>query len=395
MIRRRAPWILLVALACGAESPPAEPPAPVAPASTEVPRLGLWVLAEGSQRVLEDPGRIAELVARAEALGVSDLFVQVYRGGRSWFASSHADDAPYRAIVAAHGIDPLAVLLDRAHEAGLRVHAWFNCLRVARNREAPLLVKLGRDAVLVDRKGRSLLDYPDQEVPQPDRAHVRMGTPGLWLDPATPGVIEYLEATLDDLIAAAPELDGLHLDIIRHPLALPFAPGSRWDFGLDFGYGAPARARFIHERGAFRRGNDWDTFRRARVDEVVERLAARLPDHWQHSAAVIPYAERAYFAAMQDWRGWIERDWIDFAVAMAYTTDDAVLRYVGHGLRGGIGGDRVWLGLGSWLFVDQPERLTRQLEIAAAAKPAGLVLFSYDALADAPGSFDAITGARP
>ena len=48
---------------------------------------GLWVLAEGSQRVLEHPERVALLLADAKALGVTDLFLQVHRGGRAWFAS--------------------------------------------------------------------------------------------------------------------------------------------------------------------------------------------------------------------------------------------------------------------------------------------------------------------
>ena len=35
---------------------------------------------------------------------------------------------------------------------------------------------------------RSLLDYPDFDLPQPDRQFYRMGTPGLYLDPAVPAV---------------------------------------------------------------------------------------------------------------------------------------------------------------------------------------------------------------
>ena len=48
---------------------------------------GLWVLAEGSVRVLDDPARVAPLLERAKRLGVTDLFVQVYRGGRAWYAT--------------------------------------------------------------------------------------------------------------------------------------------------------------------------------------------------------------------------------------------------------------------------------------------------------------------
>jgi uncharacterized lipoprotein YddW (UPF0748 family) len=379
-----ARWALvLVVLSVGA-CREQEPETSVSAPTENVARRALWVLAEGAHRTLEADERIDALIERAVQIGVTDLFVQLHRGGRSWFASSHADDAPHRALQARG--DPLRRLVERAHAAHLRVHAWFNCLRVER-RDAPPLPELGARAVLVDRRGRSLLDYPDQQIPPPDGAFLQMGTPGYWLDPAEPGVIEHLEATLDDLIAAVPELDGLHLDLIRYPETLPLLPGSRFDAGLDFGYGEAARTRFVREHGAFERGQAWDDFRRARIDELVRRLDARLPPGWEHSAAVIAYADRAYQTMLQDWRRWLEQGWIDFAVAMAYTSDDALLRYQAGELRGGVAGERVWLGLGSWLLVREPERMARQIEIALAVRPPGVALFSYDSLAESPGAF--------
>jgi uncharacterized lipoprotein YddW (UPF0748 family) len=107
---------------------------------------------------------------------------------------------------------------------------------------------------------------------------------------------------------------------------------------------------------------------------------------------VISYADRAYLTAMQDWRHWLEEGWLDFAVAMAYTRDDALLRYIVGGLRGGVVGERVWIGLGTWLFVDRPARAARQLEMALASAPMGIAIFSYDAIAAAP---EALEGLRP
>jgi uncharacterized lipoprotein YddW (UPF0748 family) len=354
-------------------------------------RLGLWVLAEGSERALESPEKISALVTRAQALGATDLFVQVHRAGRSWFASQHADDAPYRAMRVAHpdAPDPLSDLVARAHAKGMRVHAWFNCLALAANRDAPVLKALGSGAVQVDREGRSLLDYPDGNVPPPDAKYFELETPGLWLDPAVPGVAEYLAATVDDLVRAAPGLDGLHLDYIRYPFALPMTPGSRFR-GLDFGYGDAARARFAQEHGKFEPGDDWDAFRRARVGELVKHLRTRLPRNWQLSAAVIAYADRAYLTALQDWRAWLEDGSLDFAVAMTYTRDDALLRYQAHALRFGIGGERLWLGLGAWLLAPDAERIRAQLALARQVKPLGVSLFSYDALVAKPGLLETL-----
>jgi uncharacterized lipoprotein YddW (UPF0748 family) len=94
-----------------------------------------------------------------------------------------------------------------------------------------------------------LLDYPDLEVPPPDGAYYRMGTPALWLDPAAPGLLERLSASFGELAARYPELDGLHLDFIRFPDVLPFAPGSRFGVGLDFGHAEATLARFRAQTG--------------------------------------------------------------------------------------------------------------------------------------------------
>ena len=182
----------------------ATPEATEATVAEPTPR-GLWVLCQGSQRVLDDATRIPRLIEQAQALGATDLFVQVYRGGRAWFDSSLADAGPWqKAVEASGGVDPLASLLEQANAAGLRVHAWVNVLNLATNARAPIIDALGRGAVLVDQAGRSVLDYPDYDIPSPDRAYYRMGTPGIWLDPAAPGVAARLTETFRRAAGALP-----------------------------------------------------------------------------------------------------------------------------------------------------------------------------------------------
>jgi uncharacterized lipoprotein YddW (UPF0748 family) len=365
-------------------------------------RRGLWVLAEGSQRVLEHPDRIPGLIATAQALAATDLFVQVYRSGRAWYETSLADDSAFRAARDAAGADPLALLLREAHAAGLRVHAWVNVLSLSKNRDAPLLRDLGRDAVLVDQRGRSLLDYPDLEVPAPDRAYYRMGTPALYLDPAAIGLIERLAASFAELVARHPELDGLHLDYIRFPDVLPFTPGSRFGVGLDFGHSRSTRALFRDQTGLEAPGpkspanaDSWDAWRRDRVTAVVAaiRTATRaVQPELEISAAVIPYADRAYLSLLQDWRRWLEDGLLEFAVAMAYTRDDRLLRYQAESFAGSPQAGRIWLGLGAWLFAAEPARAREQIRIAHQAGATADALFSYDAIAEAPGLAQALAG---
>jgi uncharacterized lipoprotein YddW (UPF0748 family) len=398
----------LALVACAREAAPPPPPAPEAaaepavapPAPPQRPR-GLWVLCEGSQRVLEHPERFGALIEDAHALGATDLFVQVHRGGRAWFDSTLADRAPFLALRERSGRDTLAELLEAAHAAGLRVHAWVNVLSLSANRNAPILAALGPGAAIVDQQGRSVLDYPNLDVPPPDRRYYRMGTPAVWLDPAAPGVAERLAATFAELVARYPGLDGLHLDYIRYPDVLPFVPGSRFGVGLDLGHGEATRARFRTETGReppspperLGHANLWDAWRRDKVTELVSKIAvtarAARPG-LAMSAAVWSYADRAYLALAQDWRRWLEDGLIDFAVPMAYTVDERLFRYQAAELAPLGGGGRVWIGVGVWLFASEPAGAVAQLRTARAAGSAGDALFSWDSIADSPALREAL-----
>jgi uncharacterized lipoprotein YddW (UPF0748 family) len=347
--------------------------------------------------VLENRQRLEILLEDARALGVTDLFVQVYRGGRAWFDSSLADPTPYAATWRAAGRpagDALSVLIERAHAQGLRVHGWVNVLSLAANADAPILRDLGPSAAAVDQKGRSILDYPRFEVPEPDRRYYRMGTPAVWLDPATPGVSDRLAATFAELLARYPALDGLHLDYIRYPDALPFSPATRFGVGLSFGFGEESRARFEAQSGlrapfgsSIVNGDRWDDWRRAQLTHLVRRIADAAREARPEvtvSAAVLADVERAYLVDLQDWIGWLDDGLLDFAVPMLYTRDQRMLRYGVEGMSGLAAGRAIWVGLGSWLFAAFPARAVEQLRIVGEHGRLGSALFSWDSIRESP-----------
>ena len=385
---------------------------PDAESATPRPRArGLWVLAEGSQRVLDAPReRIAPLLDRARRLGASDLFVQVYRGGRAFYpAGPGIERSPAADRLAAEGVDGLRLLLEAAQARGFRVHAWVNVLSLSTRRDAALIQQLGREAILVDRLGRSVLDYPDLDVPEPDRRYYRMGTRGIYLDPAVPAVRDRILSTYVDLLRRYPELDGLHLDYIRHPGVLPFAPGSRFGVGLEFGYGEIARARYRAETGrpdpidgagpgVVRGANAWDEWRRDQVTALVEEIAtharATRPG-LEISAAVIAYDDRAYLSLAQDWRGWLRSGALDRAIPMAYTRDDQLLLNQLESFAGWPYADRIWPGLGVWLFEEEPARAVGQLARLRDLGFRGEVLFSDDAIATSDALLEALAVSAP
>jgi len=268
------------------------------PASATPFPLGLWVEAEGPNRTLDSLERLEAMLQAAEEMGVEHLFIQVYRGNRAWYPSKLADDGPFQAVLRRDGQDPLAFVLQKAHERGMKVHAWVNLFHLARNREAPVIKRLGRDAILTDTFGRSLLDYQNL---QPGDG-LSLDTPGYWLDPANPTVQAYLIEVMIELVSHYPHLDGLHLDYIRYPYAVPLPPDSTRP-RLDFGYGETSLKRFERETGLLRPkdGQDsasaeaWETWRQRQLAAFLRQLRAQVKQRNPGlvlSAALLPSPAR-------------------------------------------------------------------------------------------------------
>ncbi|MBI3090107.1 MAG: family 10 glycosylhydrolase [Candidatus Tectomicrobia bacterium] len=368
------------------------------------PRLGWWVLNEGSNRTLDSQARIDEMLSRAESSGVHDLFVQVYRGNRSWYPSKLADDEPSRRAAIPGYRSPLAYILEQAHRRNLRVHAWVNVFRIAANRQAPILRRLGREAVLVDNYGRSMLDYEEFRIPGELGRYFVLGTPGYWLDPGSERVQQELLAIVAELIDLHPQLDGVHFDFLRYPYVVPINPGVRFAAGVDFGYGVESRERFerqsqrrfTRQEGRFIAPKGWDEWRRGQVNAFVRRahrLVKQANPDMALSAAVLAWADRAYLTAFQDWRGWLDEGLLDFAVVMAYSTDTQLVRHLSRQALAVGGRSRAAIGLGAYMLLDDLGQLRRQLDVVEELRPGLIVLFSYDSMLQRPESFEALRAA--
>lgn len=346
-------------------------------------RYGLWieVEAEGRPQPFHSLQEFEQLKRILSTEPFTDVYCQVYRGGRSWFPSPLADDTPFE-LAQQFGVDPLREVIDIAHQRGIRVHAWLNALRIDQNRAAPILDRLGPKIVLTDNNGHSLLDWNERTKRY---RSFELDTPGIWLDPSVLGVRHYLGALTKDLLRTYPDLDGIHLDMIRFPFA----------GGIAFPYGADAERRFFsatghipprtgHAKGISAPKAVFEEWKRAQVTGVVEEVRAALvaagPEK-ELSAAVIGWPDRARNSAFQDWASWLASGTLDAAVIMNYTKDDRAFRNnLEHAIRGRSRG-QVLAGIGAWLFVSNPPSLVRQIHTAADLGADGVVLFSYANLA--------------
>jgi len=354
------------------------------------PKLGLWVEVEGENQPFSSKDNFEKYQQFIADGRFTDLYCQVYRGGRSWFPSMLADDSPYREAIA-EGFDPLAETIKAAHSRGQRVHAWVNVLRAAHNREAPILKVVGKRAVLVDSRGHSLLDYSKAgDAPVDSIGRYRVETPALWLDPGVAPVRDYVLQTILDLLQKYPQLDGIHLDMIRYPFAVPVTNTTSGSFPVSYGYSKESIANYYASYGTpntdvavIPSGSSWDEWRRLQVTQMVfeiKELVNKVKPGLEISAAVIADQDRAVNKAFQNWPSWRQGNLLATAIPMNYTADNILFKRLVQNAAEGTGSANLLIGIGAWLLLDRGGQLQDQMRIANAAKTDGVVLFSYSNL---------------
>ncbi len=335
------------------------------------PRVALWIECEGRLHSLDNAARVRAAIDSAAALGATDVFLQVYRNGRAWFPTRLADDAPYERA-RAEGFDPITLAIDRAHRRGIRVHAWVNVLRVEGGKK--LLTALGPEALLHDGAEPGTRFRPD--------------TPGVWLDPTSPAVAARIGGILVDLAQAYPALDGVHLDYVRYPVAVPMKNARSPAGEADLGWSESAAAQFRKNTGRdpHRDRAGWDAFRRDHLTNFVRSLRQRLRmanPRLELSAAVMPEPNRARHGALQDWPAWARGGILDLVVPMNYAKDAVVFARLARACSVRRGPAAMLMGIGAWRLDGAPA-IAARVRLAMDAPVDGVALFSHDNLRAPP-----------
>ena len=361
---------------------------------------GIWVECEGSNSTLSSKQRIAAMLDTVANANFNAVIVQVYRGNRCWFDSSIGDTVPFDEVKKKDRIDPLQFTIDEGHKRGLQVHAWVNVFRIARNINAPMLKKLGPEIVMMDNKGRSFLDYNNFSLPKDEAKHITLSDETIMLDPANDKVQEYQLAVVKEIMTKYQKLDGIHLDFIRYPYTVPYSPGSRFAKTLQFGYTKAALKKFKEQTGLdpnsmvlnTKNTQAWDDFRREQMTRFVRsayELCEKTSPRISVSAAALCWADRAYMAAFQDWRGWLEDGIVDFVVSMNYTKDRRLARYLSRTVIHASDTRCGYVGLQAYMHPVVPAEVVDQIVDCRKAGGRGIVIFSYDSLLkEQPGFFD-------
>ena len=380
--------LLLAAVSCGAPvaahaagSRAADTaPASVSAAESDTARRVdyLWVL-RTSLIHAED---IPVIVARAKAMHVRGLLVQVVGRGDAWYRS---DLLPPPEPLQGAGRDPLGELLPLAHAAGLEVHAWVNCCLVwsgaHRPRDPRHVLNAHPEWVARMADGRPMTRLTP-------RQRARLRVEGVFLSPTNPGVRRWLARIVQEIISRYP-VDGVQLDYIRQPgIAIGFDPTSRARFALEHGVD-PILFKRQPRAERSRLESLWTAFQQdqvtAIVREVRDSLTATRPG-LPLSAAVLADTSVAWRHNLQPWSRWVREGLLDRAFLMCYAPTLATVLGQLTALSGQLGVDRIVPGIA--MYNTPLSTAATKIKAARALGFPTIALYSYDSLYERPGQWE-------
>lgn len=312
---------------------------------------GVWV--DAFHPGFMGPEQTTEMVERAKDANFNALFIQVRKRGDAYYVSGIEP----RATNIASDYDALADVIQKAHTAGLEVHAWVSVLDIFANSKfyqasADHIIAKHPEWLMCTKDGSTSLDAGK-----------------LMLDPGIPAVQKYTLAVIMDIVKRY-DVDGIHLDNIRY-------------LGSNTGYNAISTESFNAENKTTGTPDEkdakWCAWRRDQVTSLVRdiyRAVTTAKPSVKVSASVFANRSIAYDEFFQDWDGWLNEGILDFAVPMVFALDDATFEKTVDDVLTCAHSRQVYIGQGAWrLPIEQTQK---QLDYVRSKDAPGLVIFSYD-----------------
>ena len=334
---------------------------------------GLFVTVLQEPQTLSSRKEIAKLISFSQQAGIKNIFIQVYRANKSWFASAIADQTPYLSCRESAGEDPLQLLISQAHEHGIKVYAWMNMLSLGENKNAPLLKKYGESILTTNRTRKKRLE--DYKI---DSQY--------FLEPGDTRVHKELSGIVEEVVRSYPELDGLLFDYIRYP-----------DVEPDYGYTKENLRAFQEKTGISRPDAampQWQGWKRAQVNGLLDELCRKvrgLQPGMAVTATGCSSYSRAYYEAFQDWPSWLKNRTVDYVVFMSYESGLSDYRAAIAGAKEKTPDfSKVMLTVGAYKQLKSPGKFGQQLRACEDAASGGCIIFHYGSLVDAPALADEV-----
>ena len=276
----------LAALPRRGETAPAATPAPTATAepTAAAPYRAVWVsYLEWQQVDFSTPetfsGDIAVILDNIRNLGATVVLAQVRPFGDALYPSSYY---PFSHLCTGQqgrdpGYDPLALLVQAAHDRGLALEAWVN----------PYRIQAGLTPALCDASPAKL--HPDW---------VKYTDTGAYLDPANTAVRQYIADAVGELCANY-DVDGIHFDDYFYPTTDPAFDAA------DYAASGTALTR-----------DDW---RRENVNALVELCHATARRYGvRFGVAPVGDPEQNYALQYSDAARWLRQGTVDYLMPQLY-----------------------------------------------------------------------------
>ena len=362
----------LAALPRRGETAPAATPAPTATAepTAAAPYRAVWVsYLEWQQVDFSTPetfsGDIAVILDNIRDLGATVVLAQVRPFGDALYPSSYY---PFSHLCTGQqgrdpGYDPLALLVQAAHDRGLALEAWVN----------PYRIQAGLTPALCGASPAKL--HPDW---------VKYTDTGAYLDPANTAVRHYIADAVGELCANY-DVDGIHFDDYFYPTTDPAFDAA------DYAASGTALTR-----------DDW---RRENVNALVELCHATARRYGvRFGVAPVGDPEQNYALQYSDAARWLRQGTVDYLMPQLYWGQEyvkdgdtshslarlagawaALPRAAGVRLYAGLGAYRIGAGDGSdagseWV---SGRALADQLNLLDRLGVQGAGLYRYASLFDA------------
>ena len=362
----------LAALPRRGETVPAATPAPTATAepTAAAPYRAVWVsYLEWQQMDFSTPetfsGDIAVILDNIRNLGATVVLAQVRPFGDALYPSSYY---PFSHLCTGQqgrdpGYDPLALLVQAAHDRGLALEAWVN----------PDRIQAGLTPALCGASPAKL--HPDW---------VKYTDTGAYLDPANTAVRQYIADAVGELCANY-DVDGIHFDDYFYPTTDPAFDAA------DYAASGTALTQ-----------DDW---RRENVNALVELCHATARRYGvRFGVAPVGDPEQNYALQYSDAARWLRQGTVDYLMPQLYWGQEyvkdgdtshslarlagawaALPRAAGVRLYAGLGAYRIGAGDGSdagseWV---SGRALADQLNLLDRLGVQGAGLYRYASLFDA------------
>ncbi len=340
--------------------------------STEQQR-GLWVV----RYALSDKAEINSIISTATRLRITDLYIQVRAMGEEYH--------PALKTSGADTLTHLDLLLRKAAQLNIRVHAWINMMYIWAGKNDPE----NPDHLLFRAEKSILRSALDHNIPEYEAIR-REGIEGFYLHPTDPDHINDIYKFITTLLNRY-AFNGIHLDYFRMPgLKYSFSPFGRTRFMIKHFldpvhiYGEPES--FIQERGraSFFAGDHlYKTFLHDEFFKTLDDINNHIKDiseKYIFSVAVKPdpiHAKHNYF---QDWQRWLENGLCDQVLIMNYAPEySEFMKNIKMSHQTGLG-KRIIVGIST--YNQKVSEAKRRIFLVNNLDFAGIALFSYNHLAE-------------